>query len=159
MGGQFFEKEVREVAREELGTKRICPETGKKFYDLNKEPIVSPYSGKQYNRSVFEIGDSVKAKPKETVEKPEEVKKEEVEAEVVVEAEDDAPEFVSLEAVDEDGDDDADGDDEAIPDIPDVEIEVEDDDESDDAAFLDDEDEEDDDLSNVIGGVDGEEEV
>ena len=51
-----------------------------------------------------------------------------------------------------------DGDDEEIPDIPDVEIEVDDDDESDDDAFLDDEDE-DDDLSNVIGGVDGEEEV
>jgi hypothetical protein len=27
------------------GTKRICPTTGKRFYDLNKTPIISPYSG------------------------------------------------------------------------------------------------------------------
>jgi uncharacterized protein (TIGR02300 family) len=33
------------VARPDLGTKRICPTTGKKFYDLNKDPVVSPYSG------------------------------------------------------------------------------------------------------------------
>src|ERR1700709_1054279 len=32
-------------ARPDLGTKRICPTTGKKFYDLNKNPVVSPYSG------------------------------------------------------------------------------------------------------------------
>ncbi len=31
-----------DVAKSELGTKRIDPETGKKFYDLNKDPIVSP---------------------------------------------------------------------------------------------------------------------
>jgi uncharacterized protein (TIGR02300 family) len=29
----------------EWGTKRICPTTGKRFYDLNKSPIVSPYTG------------------------------------------------------------------------------------------------------------------
>jgi len=29
----------------EWGTKRICPTTGKRFYDLNKTPIVSPYTG------------------------------------------------------------------------------------------------------------------
>ena len=34
------------VAKSELGTKRIDPETGRKFYDLNKDPIVSPYTGK-----------------------------------------------------------------------------------------------------------------
>jgi uncharacterized protein (TIGR02300 family) len=33
------------VAKLDLGTKRICPETGKKFYDLNKSPVVSPYTG------------------------------------------------------------------------------------------------------------------
>ena len=27
------------------GTKRSCPTTGKRFYDLNRSPIVSPYSG------------------------------------------------------------------------------------------------------------------
>jgi uncharacterized protein (TIGR02300 family) len=29
----------------EWGTKRICPTTGKRFYDLNRTPIVSPYTG------------------------------------------------------------------------------------------------------------------
>jgi uncharacterized protein (TIGR02300 family) len=33
------------VAKSELGTKRICPTTGKKFYDLNKNPVISPYTG------------------------------------------------------------------------------------------------------------------
>ena len=33
------------MARPELGTKRICPTTGKKFYDLGRDPVVSPYSG------------------------------------------------------------------------------------------------------------------
>jgi uncharacterized protein (TIGR02300 family) len=34
------------VAKSELGTKRVCPDTGRKFYDLNKTPVVSPYTGK-----------------------------------------------------------------------------------------------------------------
>jgi uncharacterized protein (TIGR02300 family) len=29
----------------EWGTKRICPKTGKRFYDLNRTPIISPYTG------------------------------------------------------------------------------------------------------------------
>jgi uncharacterized protein (TIGR02300 family) len=29
----------------EWGTKRICPTTGKRFYDLNRTPIISPYTG------------------------------------------------------------------------------------------------------------------
>src|SRR5215470_11872744 len=33
------------VAKPELGTKRVCPTTGRKFYDLNKDPIISPYTG------------------------------------------------------------------------------------------------------------------
>ena len=33
------------MAKSELGTKRICPTTGKKFYDLNKIPVISPYTG------------------------------------------------------------------------------------------------------------------
>lgn len=35
------------MPKEEWGTKRLCPETGKRFYDLNKTPIISPYSGKE----------------------------------------------------------------------------------------------------------------
>ncbi|MBC2837068.1 TIGR02300 family protein [Paragemmobacter straminiformis] len=33
------------MPKEEWGTKRICPTTGKRFYDLNRSPIVSPYTG------------------------------------------------------------------------------------------------------------------
>ena len=33
------------VAKAELGTKRVCPTTGRKFYDLNKDPVISPYTG------------------------------------------------------------------------------------------------------------------
>ncbi|MFD1510023.1 TIGR02300 family protein [Lacimonas salitolerans] len=33
------------MAKEEWGVKRLCPTTGKRFYDLNKNPIVSPYTG------------------------------------------------------------------------------------------------------------------
>ncbi|WP_028028527.1 TIGR02300 family protein [Gemmobacter nectariphilus] len=33
------------MPKAEWGTKRICPTTGKRFYDLNRTPIVSPYTG------------------------------------------------------------------------------------------------------------------
>ena len=33
------------MPKEEWGTKRLCPTTGKRFYDLNQNPIVSPYTG------------------------------------------------------------------------------------------------------------------
>jgi len=33
------------MPKPEWGTKRICPTTGKRFYDLNRSPIVSPYTG------------------------------------------------------------------------------------------------------------------
>ncbi len=33
------------MPKEEWGVKRICPTTGKRFYDLNKKPIISPYTG------------------------------------------------------------------------------------------------------------------
>jgi hypothetical protein len=33
------------MPKEEWGTKRVCPTTGKRFYDLNQTPIISPYTG------------------------------------------------------------------------------------------------------------------
>ena len=33
------------MPKAEWGTKRVCPTTGKRFYDLNRSPIVSPYTG------------------------------------------------------------------------------------------------------------------
>ncbi len=40
------------MPKEEWGTKRICPTTGKRFYDLNRVPIVSPYTGEIVNIDV-----------------------------------------------------------------------------------------------------------
>jgi uncharacterized protein (TIGR02300 family) len=34
------------MPKEEWGTKRLCPDTGKRFYDLGRTPVVSPYTGK-----------------------------------------------------------------------------------------------------------------
>ncbi|SMP17180.1 TIGR02300 family protein [Shimia sagamensis] len=33
------------MPNEEWGVKRVCPTTGKRFYDLNKNPVISPYTG------------------------------------------------------------------------------------------------------------------
>ena len=37
-------QKVEQMPKEEWGVKRVCPTTGKRFYDLNKSPIVSPYT-------------------------------------------------------------------------------------------------------------------
>ena len=51
------------MAKEEWGTKRVCPETGKRFYDLNNNPVISPYTGKEItlNKS---LSTKIKAKTK-----------------------------------------------------------------------------------------------
>lgn len=33
------------MPKEEWGVKRICPTTGKRFYDLNRSPVISPFTG------------------------------------------------------------------------------------------------------------------
>jgi uncharacterized protein (TIGR02300 family) len=35
------------MPKEEWGVKRLCPTTGKRFYDMNRVPIVSPYTGEK----------------------------------------------------------------------------------------------------------------
>ena len=40
------------MAKAEWGLKRTCPDTGKRFYDLNKVPIVSPYTGKDISQEI-----------------------------------------------------------------------------------------------------------
>ena len=37
------------MPKEEWGVKRVCPTTGKRFYDMNRSPIVSPYTGEPVN--------------------------------------------------------------------------------------------------------------
>jgi uncharacterized protein (TIGR02300 family) len=136
-----------DVAKPELGTKRLCPHCAAKFYDLSKSPIVCPKCG-----SVVEI---VTASPRgrpdagarapiaPVAEEPETVEKEDAE-------------FVSLEEADaessggkaavasEDGDDE------------DVEIA----DTEDDSTFLEEEEDADEDVSDIIGGdIEDEEET
>jgi uncharacterized protein (TIGR02300 family) len=142
------------VAKDKLGTKRACPETGRKFYDLNKDPVVSPYTGTSYPLSYF-IETASTSKVKKEAAKPEEEAPKEVpaeeETEDEAEEEDPAVEIVSLEDADDDDDDDdeittsddvTDDDDDDVPDdIPDVELDEDDDDEtSNDDIFLEDDD-------------------
>ncbi|MCR8722747.1 TIGR02300 family protein [Frigidibacter sp. ROC022] len=37
------------MPKTEWGTKRVCPVTGKRFYDMNRDPVVSPYTGEVVN--------------------------------------------------------------------------------------------------------------
>lgn len=126
------------MAKEDRGTKREDPETGKKFYDLNKDPIVSPYTGKSYPRSYFESATVTRAKaaPERKVEDDEEEEVEEVEE--VVEA---GPEIVSLEEADAEEA----GEEEEIPDVDGVE-DVEDIGDDDADVFLEEDEDEDEDL-------------
>ncbi len=128
------------MAKPQLGTKRIDPETGRKFYDLNKDPIVSPYTGKSYPLSYFEETSVAKVLEKAEEEEVAEVDTENTEVELV-----------SLEEADEA----AGGDD--IPDLGDDDVEI---DADDDDTFLEaDEDDDDDELSDLIGVSDDDDEV
>ena len=118
------------MAKPELGTKRIDPETGRKFYDLNKDPVVSPYTGKSYPLSYFETS-TAKAIEEEEAEERE------------VDTDEEAPEVVSLE----DADDEAKGGDD-IPDLGDDDVDLGDDEED---VFLEDEEEDGDDVTDIIG--------
>jgi uncharacterized protein (TIGR02300 family) len=129
----------------ERGTKREDPETGKKFYDLGKDPIVSPYTGKSYPRSYFE--QTVRANATGRAAVAEEKEEEEAEVEEVVDEA--APVIVSLEEADAEEA----GEDEVPPEVEDVE-EVEDIGEDDADVFLEEEDDEKDDLDFDVGGGD-----
>jgi uncharacterized protein (TIGR02300 family) len=127
------------VAKSELGTKRTCPETGRKFYDLNKSPVISPYTG----NIVPVEAPSSRAKP-EAARAP--VK------EVVAEPETADAEFVSREEAD------AEAGAAKTPAVEGEDVEV--DETIDDAAFIVPEEEEEDDVTDIIGGdIEDEEET
>ena len=128
------------MAKNELGTKRIDPETGRKFYDLNKDPIVSPYTGVSYPRSYFESG------PIAVLEEEEEVEQKELDVE------EEGPVLVPLEEADEDAK--AAGDE-----LPEIEDDVEVDLGDEDDTFLAEEEEEDDDVADIIGVGEDDDEV
>ncbi|CAH1650612.1 TIGR02300 family protein [Chelatococcus asaccharovorans] len=118
------------MAKPELGTKRVCPTTGRKFYDLNKDPIVSPFTGESFPRSVFEPQAKSASRPSNDDEDD-------------TPAASDAVEIVSLEEADEA---------EVGKNLPaDDDIELDDDIEEDE-TFLAEDEESDDDVSDLIDG-------
>jgi uncharacterized protein (TIGR02300 family) len=140
------------VAKADLGTKRICPTTGKKFYDLNKSPVISPYTGEVVpiapippprtradaaSRAAAAAASAAEATP-EPAEAEELVPLEEADAEensgkvkaIVPESEDD----IEIDETLEDDDDD-------------------------DSTFIADEEEGDEDVTDIIGDVSGDEET
>ena len=130
------------MANPEAGTKGVCPESGKKFYDLNKDPVVSPYTGESYPLSFFEAekAESVKQAAKS---KPADKAKDEDDDDD--ELEDGAAEIVSLEEADAE----TAGDGSEIPSLDgdeDDEITIEDD----DNTFLETDDDDNDDVSDLI---------
>jgi uncharacterized protein (TIGR02300 family) len=123
------------VAKPELGTKRVCPTTGRKFYDLNKNPVISPYTGEvvpieaPVARGRPEAARAVAAPEAEVPEAQE-------------------AEFVSLEEADAE----AQGGGAKVPAVEgDEDVEVEDE-SLDDAAFIVPDEEEDEDVTDIIGG-------
>lgn len=123
------------MAKPELGTKRLCPGCGAKYYDLNRDPITCPKCG-----TIFEaVMTSRAAKAAKAAEKSEDDEEEDDAA---------APEIVTLEEADaeaEGGDD--------VPDLDGDDVEI-DDDSSDDDVFIDDEDEDDDAVPGIRVAVD-----
>lgn len=136
------------MAKSDLGTKRICPTTGKKFYDLNKSPVISPYTGEvvpiapvappRMTRGAAAAAPPMAADIPEPVESETLVPLEEADAEentgkvkaVVPESEDDIEVDETIE-----GDDD------------------------DDSTFIADEEEGDEDVTDIIGDVSTDEET
>ncbi|MDO8875510.1 MAG: TIGR02300 family protein [Pseudolabrys sp.] len=135
------------ATKSDLGTKRICPDTGRKFYDMGKSPVISPYTGK-----VVPIIVPVQSRSRPEAARPVPA----AEAETLVPETQDA-EFVSLEdaeaeqqgkkkpaaAGDVSEDDEIEGDDESL----------------DDAAFIEEQEDGDPDVTDIIGdGIEKEEE-
>jgi uncharacterized protein (TIGR02300 family) len=132
------------VARPELGAKRVCPTTGRKFYDLNKDPIVSPYSGESWPRTAFEpLSKAAAAAPAANDDEEEEVAADPATA---------GAEFVPLE--------DAEATTAKDPVADDIETDDEIEPAGEDDTFLEQEEEGDDDVSGLIDGeIEGDEEA
>jgi uncharacterized protein (TIGR02300 family) len=139
------------VAKSDLGTKRICPTTGKKFYDLNKNPAISPYTGEVVPiapvtpvraRSDAARANASAASTTEAMPEPAE-----------------AEELVPLEEADAE---ESTGKVKAV--VPESEDDIEidetiEDDDDDDSTFIADEEEGEEDVTDIIGDVGGDEET
>ena len=137
------------MAKSELGTKRICPTTGKKFYDLNKTPVISPYTGEVVPIAPVAPARATRggAEPRhtpaaaDTTPEPAEVE------EVSLEEADAEENTGKVKAVVPESEDDIEAD------------ETIDDDDDDDSTFIADDEEGDEDVTDIIGDVGGDEET
>ena len=126
------------MAKAELGTKRVCPVTGRKFYDLNKDPVISPYTGEIVPITVLPVSRRGAAAAASAPIAP-----------LVPEAE--APEAAEVELVSlEEADAEAGGK-KVTAEGEEEEVEVADD-PADDATFLETDEDEGDDVTDIIGG-------
>ncbi|AHM04111.1 Transcription initiation factor TFIIIB, Brf1 subunit/Transcription initiation factor TFIIB [Roseibacterium elongatum DSM 19469] len=108
------------MPKEEWGVKRVCPTTGKRFYDLNRDPIVSPYTGDVVVLDTGKGGRTLvadKADPKSAKKKAEETDGDDLVIDDDLDIEDDS----DVEIEDDDVlDDDDDSDTVALDDLADV---------------------------------------
>ncbi len=126
------------MTKAELGTKRLCPNCGARYYDLNREPILCPRCGTE-----FEVVVVSRARPQAAAVKAPKPVVEEVAEDAV------AVELVTLEEADEEAVEGG-----AVK-VPGADEDV---DEDEDDTFLpDDEEDEDEDVGDIIGDVDEEE--
>lgn len=135
------------MAKSDLGTKRICPTTGKKFYDLNKNPVISPYTGEVVPIAPVAPprgrGANVSS-PATAAEMPEAAETEELVSLEEADAEENTGKVKAQVPESED----------------DIEIdETLEDDDDDDLTFIADEEEGDEDVTDIIGDVGGDEET
>ena len=140
-------------AKSDLGTKRICPTTGKKFYDLNKNPVISPYTGEVVpiapvppprTRADAAARAAAAASAASAAEAPEPAEAEEL---VPLEEADAEENSGKVKAVVPESEDD-------------IEIdETIEGDDDDDSTFIADEEEGDEDVTDIIGDVGGDEET
>jgi len=137
------------VAKSDLGTKRICPTTGKKFYDLNKSPVISPYTGEVVPIAPVAPPRATRGAPAPApATAPAEIPEPAAAEEMVSLEEADAEENTGkVKAVVPESEDD-------------IEIdETIEDDDDDDSTFIADEEEGDEDVTDIIGDVSGDEET
>ena len=150
------------MEKEKLGKKWICPTTGKKFYDLNKEPVISPYTGEQLE--IINTENLEKEKTEEIILENDDKKTSEVsETDEVkdidnvdnvdsdIEILDDNEEESITEIEDDNFSDDSEDSDSNIDELEEFEIDEEIDDDLDDEEFL--ENNDDNSVEDVIGSV------
>ncbi len=108
------------MPKEEWGVKRVCPTTGKRFYDMGRSPVVSPYTGDVVEIETGKGGRSLVAdKPSKPAAKKEPEADDDLVLEDDIAIEDDDDSDVEIE--DDDVLDDSDeGDTVALDDLADV---------------------------------------